>query len=730
MISTLRLQPQSTNGNIVFDLDDIFARDASVRDRLDSIVDAVKPNEITLQTDFTADADDDQRKFITSEARTIRLLAPAGSGKTQSIVNRVLRNVSLGHRLSSFLILTFDNAACLSLQEKLDKGLAQCGARPHGQATILTLNKFGFQLLRKELANKFGPRSLGANPQKDRDESIRLALAELKSKSPGAYGLLPSKLARRVYLDLISTLKNEVILPEKLLKGDSATVERFLDLAERIGILLPWLEPHRGSPEWESLKTRIPSLLIHVYRLYEDINRRHNRIDFDDQKLLAYLGLEENDQLAQAATAQFTSVIVDEFQDINRLDFEFIRLLARNKQLIVVGDDDQSIYAFRGCSPDYIINFREKVGQEVETHILTKNYRCSQNVVEMGNRLIAHNTHRINKKQSAHRKDLAGLKLWHCLNSASEAQVLARFIRKLHTERSARGFRYSDVAILLRINSQSLPLQIALILEEIPYHCRQEENIIVSDTMKRLHGLIGLHMGLRARPSQCSLSDTRLICDCMLRYTRDPEVQRLHVEIERSGGYLQFAKGAQGTPLPNGLTQADFRRAMEELVKDATPVELVQRITTSFRHLGGIIGSLEDAINNTLPLGELVDIASRFKGDVSQFHAMLADLLQKVEGGLYHAQQGDAVNLLTYFRAKGRQWDTVIIPGANQKVIPLSKANVEDERRLFYVAVTRTTSNLIVSYVRHAVRSKVEPSQFIAEMGLEGAEEKRAKALM
>ena len=279
------------------------------------------------------------------------------------------------------------------------------------------------------------------------------------------------------------------------------------------------------------------------------------------------------------------------------------------------------------------------------------------------------------------------------------------------------------------MNSQSLPLQIALILEEIPYHCRQDENIIVSDTMKKLLGLIGLHMSLRTRPKECSLPDTTLICNCILRYTNERDVQRLHSEIERSGGYLQFAQSSDRTALLSGLTRADFRRAMEELVKDATPLELVQRITTNFKHLGGIIGSLEDAINNSLPLGEIVDIASRFKGDVPQFHALLTDLLQKVEGGLYHTEEGDAVNLLTYFRAKGRQWNTVIIPGANQKVIPSSRANVEDERRLFYVAVTRATSNLIISYVRHAVRSKVEPSQFIAEMGLDGAEEKRAKAM-
>src|SRR5947209_4679823 len=103
--------------------------------------------------------------------------------------------------------------------------------------------------------------------------------------------------------------------------------------------------------------------------------------------------------------------------------------------------------------------------------------------------------------------------------------------------------------------------------------------------------------------------------------------------------------------------------------------------------------------------------------------------MDRTAAGLYHAEEGDAINLLTYFRAKGRQWNTVIIPGANQKVIPLGNCNLEDERRLFYVAVTRATSNLIVSFVRNAVRSKVEPSQFVAEMGLKDAEEQRATVL-
>jgi superfamily I DNA/RNA helicase len=124
-----------------------------------------------------------------------------------------------------------------------------------------------------------------------------------------------------------------------------------------------------------------------------------------------------------------------------------------------------------------------------------------------------------------------------------------------------------------------------------------------------------------------------------------------------------------------------------------------------------------------LPLGVLDTVVPARKN--SDGHI----LVSRLEGGLYHAEEGDAVNLLTYFRAKGRQWRTVIVPGANQKVIPLGNANVEDERRLFYVAVTRAMSNLVVSYVRRAVRSEVEPSQFIGEMGLSGAEEKRARVL-
>ncbi|MEP7273760.1 MAG: ATP-dependent helicase, partial [Acidobacteriota bacterium] len=491
----------------------------------------------------------------------------------------------------------------------------------------------------------------------------------------------------------------------------------------------PWFAVLRGRAGVNSSPTRVLTVLVHIYKFYEEINRDHNRIDFDDQKLLPFIHLSSNLDLARIATANYKTVIVDEFQDINKLDFELIRLLSDRKTLAVVGDDDQSIYAFRGCSPDYIINLEKHLGRPLETHVLETNYRCPANVVEMGNRLIANNEFRIPKSQVAHRSDSADVKLWHCLNSASEAQVIARFIRKLFNEKESAGFRYSDIAILIRMNSQSLPLQIALILEDIPYHCRKEENIIVSGTMKKLLGLIRLHLSLLRDRAHVSLDDSRLLMECWFPYTDTNSVKQFHHLAQTHRGYLGLISAPPGTLKGLSLETETFRETIPALAEPLTPLQLVQLVSSKFKGLGGIVGSLEDAINSHLPLGELVDIASRFKGSTLQFYQRIDGLLRKVENGLYHDKEGDAVNILTYFRAKGRQWDTVVIPGANQQVIPMAKSNIEDERRLFYVAITRVASNLVLSYVRNAVGSRVDRSQFLEEMGLTLAEEKRAALL-
>lgn len=708
------------------EFEDIFDSSPEASQRVDAAVQGMQTNQNTKRFTFTIEADDEQRRFIKSDAEIIRLLAPAGSGKTQSIVNRILYKASQGQPLKSFLVLTFDNAASISLREKLAQGLAAHGIRSNESPDVLTLNKFGYQLIRGILQDRIGRRELGGEPAKALQESVKRALDTVKTRHPSEYSLLPAKLARRVYLDLISALKSNLLLPDKLLDRDSESLQRLAKLAEDTQLFAPWLGGFAAGTGLRSSPTKVLTLLVHIYKLYEDTNRDHNLIDFDDQKLLPYLQLSSNVDLARVATGNYRTVIVDEFQDINRLDFELIRVLANQKNLAVIGDDDQCIYAFRGCSPDYIINLDKHLGCSFETHILETNYRCPANVVEMGNRLIANNEYRVRKSQIADRKDIADIKLWHCLNSASEAQVIARFIRKIYNERQGTGFRYSDIAILVRINSQSLPLQIALILEDIPYHCRKEDNIIVSTTMRKLLGLMRLHISLLQDPRHVSVEDSQLLLECWFPYTDAARVRQFHQLAVTHGGYLRLISAQPDTLRGLSLEKEGFREAVRRLGQPLKPLELVQLVSKNFKSLGGIVGTLEDAIEDHLPLGELVDIASRFKGTTLQFYRHMQGLLDKVENGLYHDKEGDAVNILTYFRAKGRQWDTVVIPGVNQRVIPLGNQPLESERRLFYVAVTRVASNLVLSFVRNAVGARVDRSQFIAEMGMTKAEEKRA----
>ncbi len=713
----------------LIEIDDIFGEDESVRQRLDELVRDAGTSTFQQQPHFTLDADNDQQAFIRSDARTIRLLAPAGSGKTQSIVNRILSRCTQDPKsLEQFLVLTFDNAAATSLREKLADAITQTGRTELTAVTpnIFTLNSFGYRLLRRSLRDHCKRTQMGNDSVRQAREIVREVLKSLRAAAPEKASLLPQRLAARVYVDLIGALKNHIVLVDELATHSQGAIDGVLHLVE-MGLFRPWLAGLSGQDAKREQRT-ILNLLVFIYRQYEEEMTRRRRIDFDDQKLLPYLALRNQPELARAIMARFQSVIVDEFQDINRLDFELIQIIASEKQLIVVGDDDQAIYAFRGCSPDYIINFADRSGRAVDSHVLHTNYRCPRNIVEMGNRLIANNTNRVGKTQIAKKKEDADVQLWHSLNSASEAQIIARFVKRLHAREQKNGLRYSDIAVLLRMNCQSLPIQIAFAIEEIPFRCRPADNILVSQIMTNLLGLIQLHLHIVKNVGYCTAEDSELIARTLARNVTPDNIKRFHRSIKRCGGYVNASMmPGKVFMLGGAIRHWQFQNAIQALIRRAAcPSDLINRITTNFRAIYGIVGTLDDALNDDVPLAELLDISDRFRGSIADFHEALTRLVAVVQSGLFVEENGDGVNLTTFFRAKGLQWHTVIIPTANQRVIPSSGSSIEDERRLFYVAVTRVKTNLVIAYVRQAVDAQVQCSQFIEEMGLTDATEKRA----
>jgi DNA helicase-2/ATP-dependent DNA helicase PcrA len=702
----------------VFEYEDILQDDPVAEERIESILNRFALSDQQPKNSFTPDADDAQAAFIHSNATTIRLLAPAGSGKTQSIANRVAKRAAEGTRPERILLLTFDNAARNILAARIDALLASIGL--NSKPAVLTLNSFGNSLLRDELRDVVPQLSLGSELPRHQNQIVRASLKQLR-RNPELGLLFPKNLAAGVYVQIFSVLKNEILTPDSLATQEGIT--RYVDLVRNTLAFRPWLDPVAGLPDARPKTKQILNALAALFKNYWAQMRRDNRMDFDDQKLIPYLHLIGDPQLSSMIQSRYETVIVDEFQDINRLDFELIQLVSRKASLVVVGDDDQAIYGFRGCSPRFIIDFDSLSGRDApRTFILQTNYRSPSNVVEISQKLIAHNSYRVAKKsETPPLAPVADLELWHSVNSASEAQIIAKSVRRIVDAGQGR-VQFGDIAVLFRMNSQSLPLQLALIMNEVPYYCRKEDNMLLSDAMERILRLIGLHLQLQKGIGYTNAEDGQALYESFFKYHWQANRQRFVQLAAKEGSFVRAAVNLEAKdPKWRG-----FAAGIGGLALERSPIGAVEYVGETFRNLRGLIGDLEQAIDGSVPLGELLDVARRFKGTTHEFFETLRRLAQKAEQGLFATGEEDGVNLLTYFRAKGRQWHTVFLPGVNQRVIPERRSPIEDERRLFYVAVTRPTANLVLSYVRQAVREKVVPSQFLSEMGLGEGRERRA----
>jgi len=493
--------------------------------------------------------DEHQRRVVECRARTIRMVAPAGSGKTQTIVERALGRIEEGAPASRILVLTFDRAARASLVERLASRSRERGIDATG-CTISTLNAFGAALLRRHAPGE-------ARGVVDEVEGDRLL-----TRACHALGA-PAELAARgpVVRELFALLKNALHDPRT---GNERAFARFLArdtvAAERLDVLradVPGVDP---------------GLVAALFAATEREMRAARVLDFDDQKLRA-LALLDRADLRASIEARWVEVVVDEFQDINRLDFELVRRLAARADLLVTGDDDQAIYGFRGCSSEFIVGLERMLGRPVESHELAINYRNPPNLLSHAVRLVCHNRGRIPKSPVAARTDPARVTVAATGGTDAEAVGLAHRARKAVNG----GRRPAEIAVLCRTNA----------------HC--------AALADRFHAA-----GVPCR-----------------------------VRAETGDGPRKPARG-------------------------------------------------------------------RGEGDAG--------------GGDGPA---DAVTIATYFRAKGLQWPVVYLPGCNEGVVPHPRADVESERRLFYVALTRASQELVASWVA-VPRDEARPSRFLVEAGLLG----------
>jgi DNA helicase II / ATP-dependent DNA helicase PcrA len=683
-------------------LDDEFA-DFEVREELEKELER-RLTESDLDgrsplRNFEPIADDDQRAVINSRSQTVRIVAPAGAGKTQTLINRILSLVSAGARPERILCLTFDNSAANALKEKVNSQ-TETGLSPE-QFQITTLNAFGFRILRENFPQEY--RQIIEPGRVWR--LVNEVKKELAAKPGGRERVdaLPENLKLRFYGEFFSLLKNSMLDPRDV------APQAFADFMLTGRSAEAFFAPGTTTEQ----KKLIIQAVHWMFVQYDKVLQRERRIDFDDQKLRSVKCLMAHPSTLNLIQRRYDEIIVDEFQDINKLDFEFVQRLAGNSRLTVTGDDDQAIYGFRGCTPQYIIDLQKMLGRPVQSLELRKNYRCPKNIVEHAVRLIEHNTLRIPKSPIAVRDDVASIKVADATTASAEAKLIATTIEKVKRKNPALSF--SDFAVLYRTNAQSLPIQLQFILRDIPYQVRDQDNILLNDELAKLLGALRLKRAIQ-EGKRINPSDSVLTVKAYFRWFDERITRRLEDHFSSDKLFSDLISSDRFYSIMPKAKDSRFKDAIIELVSAPSLFKSLD-VLAKFKGLRGMIGDLEQVADGDVPLGEVYELAASFRGSIQSFVDTVGGALDKArEGNAGHSESG--VMLATYFKAKGLQWHTVILTSCVEGLIPHKRAPVEEERRLFYVALTRASSNLIVSYLGKSCRQKVAPSRFLSEAGL------------
>ncbi|MDO8531769.1 MAG: ATP-dependent helicase [Dehalococcoidia bacterium] len=655
--------------------------------------DALKP--------FVPEADEFQQRVIEARETTIRVVAPAGSGKTQTVINRVLSRVRDGLNPERVLILTFDNAAGIALRQKAEEQLTKLAIRRQ-DLKITTLNAFGYGILRKYFPREFKP----VIPAFRQRRLLREVKEALREKSTDRFASLPSNVADRFYIEFFSLLKNELFDPR------SPGPQRLADFI----LKSPQATPFFNSSMNKGLVVKVLQALIWLYMAYERTLQRERLLDFDDQKLRPFLCLTGDAQTLSALQSQFSEIIVDEFQDINRLDFEFIKALAERASLLVFGDDDQAIYGFRGCTPEFIINLDKHLkARPVASYELQVNYRCPPNVIAHADKLIRNNKQRIAKEPLPYRKEPSDIKIIATLSAGIEAKTIVSFIKQVKLANPV--LNHKDFAVLYRTNAQSLPIQFEFIMNNLPYHVRDEDNILSNELLERLLGVLRVKLALLAGQA-ASARDSLLAVRSYFRYIGGHEADRLEQLFGNRTNFLGAISSEDFYGILPKARQSHLGTALTEMLEASSLLDTLDVLARRFNGLQGMIGSLEDVLEDKVPLGEIYELAANFSGNIRDFVKTTEGALNKARASGAGRDEDAGVRLLTYFKAKGLQWHTVVLMTCNEGIIPHRRAPLEDERRLFYVAMTRASSNLVISYVNNVCKANVQPSRFLSEAGL------------
>lgn len=615
--------------------------------------------------DYLNTLNDEQKKAVMHLNGPCLVLAGAGSGKTRVLTTRIAYLIDNGIPSYNILAITFTNKAAKEMKERVETLV------PGNYAFLGTFHSLGVRILR-ENSKECG---LESNfTILDSDDVLSLIKRIMKNKEIDPKELAPSYVRNR-----ISFIKNENLSPREIDNlFNTVSEKRVLD----------------------------------IYQTYQELIHKNNSVDFDDLLVLPVELFKKYPEILDKYQEKFKYILVDEYQDTNEVQYQFNKLLAsKYRNLFVVGDANQSIYGFRNANFRNILNF-EKDYKDAYVVTLESNYRSTNNILECANCVIRNNKERKELNLKGTIGDGVKTQYITCENGKMEALTIIDEIKKLYNQ----GYDYKDIGILYRTNGQSRLLEEVFLKENIPYN------------------VVGAYYFYQRKEIKDLLSYLKLINN----QNDDIALRRVINEPKRGIGEKAIENlSNEATRLSSSMFDAISKGrelAFKELILDMIKAQDNLSLTEFIDYVidkSGMKESLtsEKSLENDLRLDNLEE----FKSVTASFEERtgsvnLSDFLEEISlvaDISEHKEEKDAVTLMTIHSAKGLEFDCVFLCGMEEGIFPHqnsfgSDAEIEEERRLCYVGITRARKVLYLTNAHSRIlygREQVNPpSRFIKEI--------------
>ena len=654
----------------------------------------------------------EQRKAVSDIDGPALIVAGAGSGKTRVLTSRIACILARGGDPSRVMALTFTKKAASEMKERI---AGMVGGKVAWKLCMGTFHSVFIRFLREYAAFLGYPSSFTIYDTSDSTSAIKACVKEL--------GLDDKVYKPRDVLSRISLAKNNLVTAEAY-RNNKQAVER--DIASR-------------RPR-----------LCDIFSLYESRCHASGVMDFDDILLNMNILLRDNPEALESISSRFDYFLVDEYQDTNFAQYVILKKLSRKtRNICVVGDDSQSIYAFRGAKIENILNFKKDY-PDCSLYRLERNYRSTANIVEAANSLIAKNEGRIPKNCVSVAGAGDKLRLINCFTEQEEAlMICSEIISRTRSDHA----RYQDFAILYRTNSQSRALEEALRKRNLPYvifsgnsffersevkdmmaYLKLVVNVNDDEAFKRVVNMPARGIGdtsLNALAAMARAKGTSMFKAAYSTGFADfglkaPAVARMRAFCDMIGGFAAKVRDTDARELASAVADASGLYAH---FKSDSSIEGQSRASNVEELINSAARFVEERRDEYLQ-GLIADGAIEDESEVEYPVVTLGDFLENISllSNVDMESEEDTMNriaLMTVHSAKGLEFPYVFISGLEENLFPsggmlTSLADIEEERRLMYVGMTRAKKALYLSFagtrMRNGKRESNSPSRFIREI--------------